>query len=680
MNRLLLTFSASLLFSLGAAAQKKVLFFIAQDECYYSEYIVAKAGLEAAGYTVDVYGPGYRSTIPYMIPNGTTIEATANTLAGSSYGAFQQQFQNLFGATWNAAFNSIPAQIPTLGSILEVTNANAYDAFVLPGGIGAKDFLLDGVYFTHDQDTNRTLSADTVELVANHLNTLGQQFLAAGKPVLAQCHGAILPVYWRIAGTSGPGTESLGFSLIKGEGAAGFPDAQTATLYQNIDVVHRSNSVVVASKLHSSFPQNEKANFRLLTSRDWYPQTVAHAIKSLVNLLETYPKPSQFSQSLKVLVLHGGMIDSTNCHHSNLANDIPCNHAGVDPADYRHVVQLLTGQSDEDFFQFEVSDLNMSQSTLPYDSSNAASFASYLSDYDVVFFYKHWATHVRNEMMQGLKTYVEDGGGLVSIHHGLYSRDEAGGATKQVLVNEIFGAASLNAGFGINLGSYELYSSNHGHFVSTFGMDYPDAGTPNTWSGNASSAMNLSHAQLPRFGINDELYTNMNYTGDFAFGYETGEITPLFSSSNLAEPMSHTSGFVRVVNANSDEKIGRVAYFQPGERRENYDINSYYGQILRNAVYWTATKTEVSNPNGIVSNSLTSSLYPNPSNGNFRLDVINSSEVLIEVYDLQGRTVYSQKFNQSSIQLNLSHLNHGVYMLRATTENGQSAQHRLIKK
>ncbi len=78
------------------AQTNNILVFVSHEETYYSEYIVMAEALETEGYTLDVRSATAMDATSYMVPDGTDIESTANTLGSSSYTAFTAQFQDMF--------------------------------------------------------------------------------------------------------------------------------------------------------------------------------------------------------------------------------------------------------------------------------------------------------------------------------------------------------------------------------------------------------------------------------------------------------------------------------------------------------------------------------------------------------------------------------------------------------
>ncbi len=77
-------------------------------------------------------------------------------------------------------------------------------------------------------------------------------------------------------------------------------------------------------------------------------------------------------------------------------------------------------------------------------------------------------------------------------------------------------------------------------------------------------------------------------------------------------------------------------------------------------------------PNGIVDTQTSISVFPNPSNGLFTLELENELENLrVGVYDVTGRNVFEYQWrNKAKTQtISLQHLSHGVYYLQVRSGN-----------
>lgn len=644
------------------AQSKKVLFFLAQENTYYSEYIVAAEGLKAAGYTIDVRSATNNPVTTYMVPSNTTINETANTLQGSTYSNFQNQFSAGFGQTWNAGFNNIPSNIPVNGSILDIQNMSDYDALIIAGGTGIVEYRVDGSYAQ-----NGLANAFTVQATAEKLNVLAIDALQNGKVILAQCHGASLPVFWRVPNTAGTGVEILGESLLKGQFATGYPETATTNILTDFGVTHKQNDRVTVSNPNTKLTSAVNGNFKLITSRDWYPQTVAYATRTLLNILETYPSYSSFAQPKKVLILHGGAVDVNNCLYTNKNNDIPCNYGGGNnlPADYTDIETLLGASSLNDNFAFQGTYINLS-GTLPFNSSNEPQILNYLQQFDVVVFYKHWSNFLTNELQNALVNYADLGGGVVGLHHALYN-DFDGNLNKNILCSQLFGAESSMSGWSANRTTYNLINTNYGHFVSTFGINYNVSEfAPNAWNGNLTlQQSNLSYSTYPQFSVFDEIYNNMAFLQGQSFGRNQNEINALFSNNLTPNNQTHTSGFVKLFNPNLDSDVGRVVYLQTGENINNYSVNSLNGQVIRNAIAWSAGDKSIvtSYKNPSIDNKIT--LYPNPSQNGM---VYFSKPVQqVQIIDINGKFIDIK--NDTIQELNLQNLPAGLYFIKTNNQS-----------
>ncbi|HZE97007.1 MAG TPA: hypothetical protein VE981_08265 [Planctomycetota bacterium] len=205
----------------GPGGSPKILVFVAYNRVWWSEYKVLYEGLRAAGYDVDVRSSATGSATSYQTDGD--VQSSANNVAGSSYAAFQAAFASDFGAAWDPAWNS-PAAIPLSGRLQDVASLAPYAGLVVVGGVGAVDYRYDGVYADTVEGAHVDTAAD-VQAAAEKLNQLIVEALQTEKPLLAECHGATIPVFARTPGSAGqmPAPDALGRSVLQGRSLTGFP-------------------------------------------------------------------------------------------------------------------------------------------------------------------------------------------------------------------------------------------------------------------------------------------------------------------------------------------------------------------------------------------------------------------------------------------------------------------------
>jgi hypothetical protein len=73
--------------------------------------------------------------------------------------------------------------------------------------------------------------------------------------------------------------------------------------------------------------------------------------------------------------------------------------------------------------------------------------------------------------------------------------------------------------------------------------------------------------------------------------------------------------------------------------------------------------------NGAITSS-TISVFPNPNNGSFVIETSNELVKEITIVDITGRTVYVEKTQAATIQLNIENLDNGLYQVTVKTERG----------
>ncbi|MCB0034483.1 MAG: ThuA domain-containing protein, partial [Anaerolineales bacterium] len=425
------------------AASKRVLMFVAYNDVWWAEYKVVYEALLAQGYEVDVRSSGVGEAYTYGSAIDNTPAAGGDYPNPASYGAFQALFTADFGAAWDDSWNAVQ-NIPLNGRIQDVESMAGYDAMLLPGGRGTIAYRYDGSYEALSPQgapgTHVTTAAE-VQAAAEKLNQLINEALAAGKPVGAECHGAPLLAFARVSGTAGEGFDGLGRSILQGHYATGYPlnDAgDTAVSYANLGITFLADEKLVLDGPEAP-DYDGLGRDMVVTTADWYPESAAYFARTILNMLASYPTAAQRSDTIAVLV-YGG--------------DEKSNYLPQLPGSYLDLVDLLNDPNDD--FEFVAMGTDN-----PADLNEAN-----LQNYDVLLFFGHdafaqnWQTEINN--------YVDNGGGIVGLHHAIYNQ----AAQKGTLLN-IFGAGIAEAAWPAEIvygPENRLINVNLGHFVSSYGV------------------------------------------------------------------------------------------------------------------------------------------------------------------------------------------------------------------
>lgn len=72
------------------------------------------------------------------------------------------------------------------------------------------------------------------------------------------------------------------------------------------------------------------------------------------------------------------------------------------------------------------------------------------------------------------------------------------------------------------------------------------------------------------------------------------------------------------------------------------------------------------------------SIYPNPNNGSFSIDLKNIENVSVEIYDSFGKLVYSETISENHLSVELSGLASGIYHLRIVDSAMAAYKYKLI--
>ncbi|MCC7442368.1 MAG: ThuA domain-containing protein [Bdellovibrionales bacterium] len=553
----------------GGFANPTILMFVPYHDAWWAEYQVAYRAFRAAGYDVEVRSSGD------LIADATYSQDVETGTGPTGHDAFKDLFAANFGAVWNDGWNTI-IPIPLDGKIQDVESIADYKALVIAGGEGVLEYRYDGTYAALGDIDHETTAAE-VQAAAEKINELINEALTLGIPVAAQCHGATLAAFAREPGTAPAGPDSLGLSVLDGRYATGYPelDGDTAAAYASLSISYlQDEKVVLDGPEPGDIAGVDHARDLIVTSRDWYPQTVALMARTVLNMIESYPTPAQRARTIRVLI-YGG--------------DEPDNYA-VDYATYDELGALLEADTEFDF------DVDLSNNDTDLRLANLA------ANYDVLLFFGH--DELDSFAQAQIRDWVDSGGALVGIHHAIYNHN--GG--KRTLV-EIFGGelpeeAALNDELWIMYAgeTNRLINTNLGEFVSSYGthliggpggsMHYA---TPNgipSENQDGDGARGYWYFDIP---ADDELYLGNAFLLGVSFGRGVNEINRIFSNDRYDVASLNTEnghfdswGWTRLYDYDEDGTHGRVVYLQPGETIDNTFAYPAYLQSFKNAVVWAS--------------------------------------------------------------------------------------------
>lgn len=567
-----------------------ILLFVAYNDVWWAEYKVLYEGLIAAGYTVDVRSSAMGEAYTY----GANVEASANDR--DSYADFTTLFATNFSSTWDSAWNT-PANIPIDGLIQDVVNLDNYDAFVIPGGTGSLNYRYDGSYAAFGPAGHQTTAVE-VQAAAEKINQLINEALQSGKPVGSQCHGGTIVPFARLDGTSGQGFDGLGRSVLEGGYATAYHlgDGDSASVYSSLGVNYLPNETLVIDGPSAADLGSLNGQDMVVTTRDWYPQTVAYFGRTILNMIESYPTPAERAAAVDILV-YGGFE--------------PDNYSGSEPdfspALYTEVATLLNDATDE--FSFTATALQCN------NSIDAAT----LNNYDVLLNFCH--INIDGTTENVIEQWVDDGGGLVGLHHAIWHP----GYNNPVMI-DLIGGELPPAGLNLQYFGSEnrLINVNVGEFVSTWGV-HLTAGEPTTSTHYAPAASfngTLPNANIDGDGsrgywhltipANDELYVTARFNAGATFGRGVNDLNRLFAN-DWNGATNDFWGWTRLYDGDGDGNFGRIVFLEPGETMERTFAHAGYVQVVKNAVLWTTLNRPAPNVPPTPTPSPTPSPTPQPS-------------------------------------------------------------------
>ncbi len=217
---------------------------------------------------------------------------------------------------------------------------------------------------------------------------------------------------------------------------------------------------------------------------------------------------------------------------------------------------------------------------------------------------------------------------------------------------------------------------------STFGWDMDDA-TPAIWSSNAS------HSFTAAGSYDVTLYT---FSGFYTFCPDSKTTTVVIDPNAVASYTADVTNAPTVAFTNTS--TGGTSYSwdfgdgSPADLTQNpshtYSANGTYTVVLTvtgpcNTI--TSSQTVTINVTGIDSYSQDAvTVYPNPSNGIFTVNMNTAAKTTVEVYNVIGEVVYSTQLANNSASVDLSNYSAGVYSMKLISGNATVVKQIVLTK
>ena len=175
-----------------------------------------------------------------------------------------------------------------------------------------------------------------------------------------------------------------------------------------------------------------------------------------------------------------------------------------------------------------------------------------------------------------------------------------------------------------------------------------------TTPGSELGSQTVNMGVMTPGGWNEVLFdTPVSVTGDFYMGYEiTYNGTDTFVVAQAADRKATMPGTNTMFVTYQDAWTNVSTLFDGG-----FDTG-----LAMYAVKCQPNDIDLFEEEGI-------SLYPNPNNGEFTLEMNNNNNSIIRIIDMNGKVVLTSKINSTESKFNISNYGKGIYMVQIITDN-----------
>ena len=267
----------------------------------------------------------------------------------------------------------------------------------------------------------------------------------------------------------------------------------------------------------------------------------------------------------------------------------------------------------------------------------------------------------------------------------------------------------LNLGIVTNLkmdSSYQCYlsPSDENRFVLHINPQFNNTSTNPTCNNFSNGSISINYSgPISNFGLIDNNGNTFTSTNGVFNNLNAGTYQVIsFGNSCISNPTIILNNPVQISNQITINNLSCpnccdaeiIVNSSGGNIPYSYSINNQYNtltdicagnyQLVTTDVNGCSISEniDISNVTSITENNLEFNIYPNPSNGDFELNINDYQRVNeIRIIDIVGKTIYfTSEINSSSVNFNLENLSSGIYRIILMNKNIKIAQKELIIK
>jgi hypothetical protein len=187
-------------------------------------------------------------------------------------------------------------------------------------------------------------------------------------------------------------------------------------------------------------------------------------------------------------------------------------------------------------------------------------------------------------------------------------------------------------------------------------------------------------------------YTNINPNQTYEFEFKLLPIAYVFGHNHKVKVLISSSNWPRYQsNPNIPMETGKFFRRTPNDGRTyTYNSNVYAPRIAQQGILFSPIEpTQITLPlfDGVTNVAINEEqmnnqkwfIYPNPAKNSITLLTTFKGNYTIDLYNITGQLIISEKGNTVKKEINIEKLNKGIYIIKINALNGLAMTHKMVK-